>query len=786
MNIQKRNGFRLTGLAGSLALWAFAAVPAVGQHKGMVADENGKPVAFANVAALAPADSSVVAATLSRENGAWQLPEGTRVELLRFTALGYEPLYYRAQMPLDSLGVTLRPLANQLGEAGVTVKRPVAQIKDGALVTTVENTSLAHSGTGEDVLREVPGLIKKNDKDGGFEVIGRGTPLFYINGREVRDTEELKQLRSEDIKSVEVIMNPGARYDASVTSVVRIRTVRKRGEGWTLDLSADYYQGTYGTFVPRAKVGWRRGGWDLSVGGGYWDGKTYWRSTNEQLTSAPETLWNQALTERSKGVGQVGDFTAELNYEFNENHSLGARYQMTKKVPNDYVSAIESEVSANGLFYDRMENSIDQHESNEPSHNLNAYYVGRLGKGELSLNADFYASGSDTECWYDEESEEYESRSFPTTSLTRNRLVSGKAQYEWPWLGGKVAIGAQYTFTNRHDDYLVEQENYGLTTSQIHMREHTAAGFAQYSAVLAKRWQFTAGLRYEHQQLEYFSGKVKQSEQSPTYDNVFPSLSLATAAGKAQFMASYSVQTSRPTYSQLSNSVTYGNRFLMQGGNPALKPTIIHSANLTAVWKFVQASASFTRFKDGIITSGEILPDNSAVTKLLPANKDYSQFQLVATFAPDISWWHPSLTLVLHKIYCTLETMGEEKDFDNPVGVVMLNQGFDLPWKISFHLNYHFQTRGDYQNVEVWRNMHDLGCYASRSFLGSALNVTVGGDDLLHKSSPHVRLFMGNSVFTQYGKGDTRRFYVKVAYKLNALRTKYKGGSTLDDVIRRL
>lgn len=777
---------RAAGWALGLALWAFAAAPVSGQHEGRVTDENGKPVAFANVAALSPADSSVVAATLSREDGVWQLPEGTSVELLRFTALGYEPLYYRAEAPLTSLAVTLRPVASQLGEAGVTVKRPVAQLKDGALVTTVENTSLAHSGTAEDVLRQVPGLIKKNDEEGSLEVIGRGKPLIYINGREMRDAEELKQLRSEDIKSVEVILNPGARYDASVTSVVRIRTVRKRGEGWTLDLSADYYQGTYGTFIPRAKVGWRRGGWDFSVGGGYRQGKSYWHSVNEQFTDAPGTLWRQTFSERSRGKGKNADMTAELNYEFNERHSVGARYQMSKQIEQRSLSTIEGDIEANGAPYDRLGNTIDGEDEADPQHNLNVYYVGRLGKGELSLNADFYANGSTSENRYDEESSEYEDRNFPTISCIRNRLVSGKAQYEWPWLGGKVAVGAQYTFTNRHDDYRVVQNDFGLATSQTRMRERTAAGFAQYSAVWAKRWQFSAGLRYEHQETEYFVEKVKQHEQSPTYDNLFPSLSLATTAGKVQLMASYAMRTSRPSYWQLSNNVTYGNRFLLQGGNPALKPTITHTADLTAVWKFMQANVSFTRYQDGIVSYGIPLPDNPSVTKILPVNQDWSTLTATLTAAPDVAWWHPSLTLVYYQNYNSVENMGKKVSLNNPCAVVIANQGFDLPWKISFHLNYRFQSRGDVQNVTLYRTMHDLGCYASRSFLGSALNVVVGGDDLIHKAQPQVRLYMASATFKQWGEGDSRRFYVKVSYKLNAMRNKYKGGSTLDDVLRRL
>ena len=89
------------------------------------------------------------------------------------------------------------------------------------------------------MLTHVPGITKK---DGYFEVFGKGAPLIYINGRLMRDVSELDQLKSENIKSVELITNPGAKYDASVKAVVKIRTKAAQGEGFGFDVRSSYYQ----------------------------------------------------------------------------------------------------------------------------------------------------------------------------------------------------------------------------------------------------------------------------------------------------------------------------------------------------------------------------------------------------------------------------------------------------------------------------------------------------------------------------------------------------------------
>lgn len=94
----------------------------------------------------------------------------------------------------------------------ITAKRPDYQIKDGNLVTRIENSLLSKSGTGNDVLKHIPGI---QEKEGKFTVFGKGTPIIYINGREIRDLSELDRLSSTEIRQVEVVTNPGARYKAN-------------------------------------------------------------------------------------------------------------------------------------------------------------------------------------------------------------------------------------------------------------------------------------------------------------------------------------------------------------------------------------------------------------------------------------------------------------------------------------------------------------------------------------------------------------------------------------------
>ena len=136
----------------------------------------------------------------------------------------------QAQESQDSIESVNKLVALQ--EVVIKGGLPNTRLKAGAMVTRIEGTPLAQSGTLGEMLIKVPGMTGSDEAP---EVLGKGSPLIYINGRKMRDASELKRLHSEDIRDVEVLHSedirdvevinaPGAQYDAQVRAVVRIRT----------------------------------------------------------------------------------------------------------------------------------------------------------------------------------------------------------------------------------------------------------------------------------------------------------------------------------------------------------------------------------------------------------------------------------------------------------------------------------------------------------------------------------------------------------------------------------
>lgn len=199
---------------------------ASGDWKGKILDENGQALPYATVALLKNADSTLVTGITSAADGSFKLVTSKQSGMLMVSMIGYKTLYVK---PEQDCVLKLSPDVTSLGAATALATLPKTKLTDEGLRTSVRGSVLENIGTAEDVLEKTPGIIKTRD---GIQVLGKGSPLIFINGRKMVDATELGRIQGNDIQSVEVITNPGAQYDASVSSVVRIRTIRRDGEGF--------------------------------------------------------------------------------------------------------------------------------------------------------------------------------------------------------------------------------------------------------------------------------------------------------------------------------------------------------------------------------------------------------------------------------------------------------------------------------------------------------------------------------------------------------------------------
>lgn len=631
--MKKINLFRLLSL---VFLLNEGAVLHAQNITGKVTDEQQRPMQFANVVLLQRSDSAFVKGCITDSVGMFRLTGQSGCQyLLKISSVGYGAVW-RSVSSDEAVGtVTMKPDDFTLNEVVVKGNLPTTRMKGGALVTSVENSFLSHAGTANDVLLQVPMVT---GRDGEFEVFGKGTPLIYINGRLVRDMSELSQLNSQDIRSVEVITNPGARYDASVKSVIRIRTRRPQGEGFSGTLRSNNGFARYFHTGNQVDLKYRTRGLELFTTWRYDEGKDYATFENDMLTRST-TLWQQVYEETTRIhnrsiFGKIG-----FDYMINENHSIGAYYQNRSGKGKSY-SDYHSDILSDGIPYDSWSTDYNAISRRVPNHLANVYYNGTVGKLGLDFNMDYLWNKSRKSSFNDEQSENFDDAEVETRSLSRSRLFAEKLVLSYPLGKGEIEIGQEYTNSRLESGFTTTAS---LTDATTQVDENNTAFFLQLSQQLG-RLNVSAGLRYEHVNFDYYVDGQHRPEQSKTYDNLFPSLSLSTQIGKVQTSLSYSNKTVRPDYARLDGTVNYVNRFTYQSGNPYLKPTTLHTVELMAAWKMFFAQISYCYAKDPIYNATQPYADDERI-QLITFDNFSRNRTLNAFVGANLQWgiWQPRL-----------------------------------------------------------------------------------------------------------------------------------------------
>ena len=734
---------------------------------GRVVDETQAPVPFANVVLLNSSDSAFVAGTTTDTDGRFSLTGHAAKPLIKITYLGYQTLVLDAAS--SDLGtIALEPEATMLGEVVVKGQRPAFKLTTEGLKTEVENTLLSKVGTAKAVLENLPGVQRKKD---GLEVFGKGTPLIYINGRKLQTQTELDQISSEDIQSVELITNPGAKYDATVESVILIKTKRPQGEGFSFNTQATYYVGEGPDLALGLNWNYRHRGLDV-FGSVWYNDDKYLENDDFIFDVQADTTWR--MNEHSDIKSHYNSIytSAGVNYIFNDNHSMGFRYDTKAFFLNRTRGTFTADVMANGDFYDHLENSIHMSSKFNMPHTLNAYYNGKVGKTSIDFNTDYVFHKERKSQFNDEVSQEWESRTVTSTSVIRNQLWAAKLVLSWPLWGGNLQVGSEYDHTRRNDDYINPEQV--VPTSFTEQKERNYIFFAEYGHPLPFG-QLKVGLRNENVTSDYYSQGVRMAEQSRNYHHFFPSLGLMARAGNVQLMLNYAMKIKRPGYWQLRGSVTYANRFTWDSGNPLLKPTINNEVSLMAMYKWVNLMLAYKHDRDVIINVAHEIPGSEATTLMSNENVDHKDaMRVMLTFSPRFGLYQPSLTLGMIKEWIKIPSPVGFISPKNPAFLVQFNNNFQILPTLTANVNFNFTSRSDMENVTISEPLYLLDIGATKTFLNDRLSIQVTGHNLLN-SQEHYKLRYGLRTMCHTQRRDVREVEFTVRYKFNAAQSKYKG-----------
>ena len=694
---------------------------------GRVIDAQGEPLPFVSVALLT-ADSTYIQGATSDVDGYFQIMTTDACCILRFSYVGYRTKYVDVR---SSVIGTIQMEVDQtmLNEIVVKGQMPKTKLTGNSMITTIQGTVLGQSGTAKEMLAKVPGMTLKGED---LEVLGKGTPVFYINGRKMQDKDELKRLRSEEIQSVEVITNPGAQYDATISAVVRIKTIRREGAGFGFDLMAANNQDlAFGFSDPSTTLNlrYRHNNLDLFGMLNYWT----WDSPNDlHITQSTFLQANEGIRNilqdshmRNDWHGEGLNYNLGFNWQISDKHSLGARVERHDQfnTHNDMWVDTENNLTGRDLSHQ------DGHAHYPYNWQGNAYYNGQVGKLNIDLNVDFLTDKENDDNQIDVILPE--AQTMQQNSHTSSRLWATKLVLNYPVWKGQLQAGTEMSFVKRQSRTSIT--NYPLPSTDADVKENNVAAFVVYNANMEKYGTVSAGLRYEHVGFDYMDNLDAENNMTRYQDEFFPNITWSKQFGAIQTSLSYTMKTVRPNYSVLSDHIYYLNSFTLSQGDSKLKNAIMQEVSINARWKWINLFAAYER-RDNTITQVPMAYNNEGIMLMKQANLSDPVRNLAIFLSANPTWgvYSPSWTIGGQKFWNTMTyddprsaTGKTDVSFTKPIFFFDLNNTFRFKHSWQLEANASIQTKGDVLNFRILSPSYNIRFVVHRIWLMIVVSSTL-------------------------------------------------------------
>ena len=735
---------------------------------GRVIDEQGQPVEFANVALLSIADSTFINGGVTNQNGDFVIPCRPGRMLIRVTFVGYKTHYQSCTV--GEVG-NIRLKKDAIVLQNVVVKGEIPQYKmvQGGMAVEVQHSILHDVGSAEDLLSMLPMI---QGRDGKFEVLAKGEPEIYINNKKVRDGVELKQLKSMDIKNVEIITAPGAKYNAEVNAVIRIKTLKPQGDGFSLMATSQTWKNNNWNNYDDLTLKYRTGGLEafatVALDNGHYSAE---QDLQQELHIKKDEFSAQVELPIRSSWTQF-QYKTGVSYDFNTDHSLGLSFSSQKLFYNKFKTDMEQTYQKNGAFYGDVLLKTDIDELDKPVWELNSYYVGKAGKLGIDLNATILQRITENHLNQQEYSKELGDRTITTLNMENRSMMAGKLVLTYPIWKGVLSGGSEATNTISYGRN-VNQEDI-IPEADNEMRERNVAGFAEYEMQLGF-WRLNAGLRFEHVKTDYYSFGEWQEEPSRTYNDWFPNLSAAWQKGKWSAQLSYSKRITRPPYNMLSSVIVYDSRMFYEGGNPLLRPSIRQSIDFNLTYSWLTFVTGFTRENDLFTHICRVYDEEQEIGIFQPVNFDH-QDRVYATLvaSPKFGFWQPTATLHYYQQMFDAEAYGAPKKLNKPEFSFNLNSWFviDPTAKALVQVSY---TGSNHWGFMYRGSNFAVNARLQKTFLKGSLSATLYANDIFRTSRSKMTTYYAIGKTVQDVYTYTQCVGLTLSYNFNAASSKYKG-----------
>lgn len=665
---------------------------------------------------------------------------------------------------------------------GVVVegRKKIIERKADRLVFHVENAATA-GGNALDVLKSTPMVRVQNET---VSIVGKSEVLVMIDDHLQRMSSDdlanlLQSIPAEQIKSIEVITTPPAKYEAEGNSgLINIRLKSANANSWNANIGTTYKQRTYAGGNVNGMLNYNHN--KLSFQFSIHSGRNQYLTASEQRIFYPTESWKT----NTKDLSTVKDFSvgAGLDYKLTRNWTSGVKYSgsLTDEVNQNNPLTSRTSVSS-GAIDSYVSSGV--HATSKPAmHSLNwanTFKADSSGR-TLTIELDYFNYlKKDSRFFSGNELDENRSiiptTFFSSTNSNTNQIqnYSFKTDVEMPLRFAVLTFGGKCSYTETINDLNVYDHESGtavLNTNQSNLfryREYNEALYSSLSKKLGKKWDSQIGLRAEFTQTEGYSKNLDQTNRN-NYIKLFPTAYVTYSPNdNRSFSLNYSRRIRRPDFDYLNPFIVRSSPFYYSEGNPFLKPTIIDNLEFSYIQKQNWVSSVYYSHISDFSQELSIPDVNTTITRSTPMNYANMHSVGLSTYYNFNKWsrWNSFTGFSVN-----YQFVNSKIDFVQSVGgwnsYFYSNNDFTLNKSKTLlaSVNYGLQLPGRYQIFQI-STMHMLDVSIQALFFKKKLSLSVTWQDVLNGQRPIISYHSNGVKTTIQSYNDSRALRFSISYK---------------------
>jgi hypothetical protein len=749
--------------------------------KGRVINESKLAIAETTIILLNEKNEQI-AKVASNADGEFQFSLTLKINYkLKITHTGY--LTYTSALfdKIKDFGtITLLTDTKNLKEVVVESKQNPITLDGNTLVFNVSKTISAQGTNALEALKKAPGVFVDNNES--ISLNGRSGAMIlldgkqtYLSSKEIADL--LRSMPSSQIKTIEIINSPSAKYDAAGTAgIINIKTSKSTIKGFNGNLNTGL---TYGVLLKQNQdlaFNYRKDRMNVFGNYNHFIGNYKYLYGSDRIQGGANYISDTDDTDKRKKMGsRLG-----MDYNLNDKNTIGllltGNFVFGGGITDTHTQIVAAQQNLDAI------NDYYYQKTQRYNVNLNYKFEDTLGQ-VFNIDADYG--------YYQKDNANLQNNRYTNIQqqlLKENiyRTLNGaiinlnaiKVDYVRDLWKGKLEAGGKFSSIATSNDsqffqVLAASETFDEQRSnQFNFKERIASVYLNYKKPLGNL-VLQGGLRMENTNsdgaLTYkLSGVAVAEDIERRYTNFFPSASLSYKLNKNNNLSfAYARRIDRPAYQDLNPFVYLLDELSFFSGNPFLKPQLSHRVNLLYVYK----STTIIGFNYAYSTDYKVnITDAIDVNKivLMPKNVGIQQnlaFTLTQQLTP-AKWWDITLNATLYRLQNKV-SLDAYRNFNltQNAGRVSLQQTFKLPFKFTGEIFNTYNSKRLIGANEVMRPTSTIDLGLQRSFLNKKATMRLVYSDLYKGSKSTSEQDYTGFYLRNYAYYETRQVRLNFSYK---------------------